>query len=54
VYARPRWESEHAGEFMYHFILHWETGTTMVSVADCPRIRSFIEEHRLEINGPRH
>jgi hypothetical protein len=53
VYARPRWGSQHAGEFMYHFILHRETGTTMVSVADCPRVRSFIEEHRLEINGPR-
>jgi len=38
---------------MYHFILRRETGTTMVSVADGNRIRAFIQEHGLEVNGSR-
>ena len=53
VYVRPRWGSEHAGTVMYHFILRRDTGTTMVSVADGHRIRAFIQEHGLEVNGPR-
>jgi len=53
VYVRPRWGSDHAGEQMYHFILRRDTGTTMVSVADDHRIRAFIQEHGLEVNGPR-
>jgi hypothetical protein len=53
VYVRPRWGSEHAGAVMYHFILRRETGTTMVSVADGSRIRAFVQEHSLEINGPK-
>jgi hypothetical protein len=53
VYVRPRWGSEHAGQQMYHFILRRETGTTMVSVADGNRIRAFVQEHGLEVNGPR-
>jgi hypothetical protein len=38
---------------MYHFILRRETGTTMVSVADGSRTRAFVQEHGLEINGPK-
>ena len=53
VYVRPRWGSNHAGQQMYHFILRRETGTTMVSVADGSRIRTFVQEHGLEVNGPR-
>ncbi len=53
LYIRPRWGSEHAGKFLYHFILRRETGTTMVSVADGTRIRAFVQEHSLEINRPR-
>ena len=53
VYVRPRWGSEHAGTVMYHFILRRETGTTMVSVADGTRIRAFVQEHGLEVNGPK-
>jgi hypothetical protein len=53
VYVRPRWGSAHAGSVMYHFILHRETGITMVSVADGSRIRAFVQEHGLEINGPK-
>ena len=54
VYVRPRWGSEHAGQQMYHFILRRETGTTMVSVADGNRIRTFVQEHGYEINVPKH
>ena len=53
VYIRPRWGSEHVGTVMYHFILRRETGTTMVSVADGSRIRAFVQERGLEINGPK-
>jgi hypothetical protein len=53
VYIRPRWGSEHLGQVMYHFILRRETGTTMVSVADGPRVRDFVQEHGLTVNGPK-
>jgi hypothetical protein len=54
VYVRPRWGSEHAGQFMYHFILRRETGTTMVSVADGTRVRRFVQEHALQVNAPKN
>ena len=53
VYVRPRWGSDHAGQQMYHFILRRETGTTMVSVADGARVRTFVQEHDLQVNAPK-
>jgi len=50
AYLRPRWGSEHAGKQIYHFILKRGSATTMVSVADCPRVRAFIEEQALPVN----
>jgi hypothetical protein len=52
VYVRPRWGSEHLGKVMYHFILRNGTGTTMVSVADGPRVREYIQAQGLQVNGP--
>lgn len=53
VYLRPRWGSEHAGKHMYHFIIKRGSATTMVSVADGPRVRAFVEEQALPINHPK-
>jgi hypothetical protein len=50
VYARPRWGSEHTGKQMYHFILRRGIATTMVSVADSPRARDFLQEQQLRVN----
>jgi hypothetical protein len=50
VYARPRWGSEHTGKQMYHFILRRGPATTMVSVADSPRARDFLQEQQLRVN----
>ena len=54
VYVRPRWGSEHTGTVMYHFILRRETGTTMVSVADGARVRTFVQERDLQVNAPKN
>jgi hypothetical protein len=53
VYVRPRWGNDHAGQQMYHFILRRETGTTMVSVADCARVRNFVQELGLSLDAPK-
>jgi len=50
VYARPRWGLQHAGTHMYHFILKREQSVTMISVADTPRLREFLDEQRITIN----
>jgi len=49
--VRPRWGSDHAGQQMYHFILRRDSGTTMVSVADGARVRDFMQENGLQVNG---
>jgi hypothetical protein len=54
VYVRPRWGSDHAGQQMYHFILRRDTGTTMVSVADGARVRTFVQERDLQVNAPKN
>jgi hypothetical protein len=50
VYARSRWGSQHAGQQMYHFILKRGSSITMISVADTPRLREFLDEQRIAIN----
>jgi hypothetical protein len=50
VYARSRWGSAHAGQQIYHFILKWRQSITMMSVADSPGLRAFLEQHRIAVN----
>ena len=50
VYARSRWGSAHAGQQMYHFVLRSRQGITLVSVADGPVVRAFMEEQRFAVN----
>ena len=50
AYARPRWGLQHAGTHMYHFILKRGQSVTMISVADTPRLREFLDEQRITIN----
>ena len=50
AYARPRWGLQYAGAQMYHFILRRGQSITMISVADTPRLREFVDEQRIAVN----
>ena len=50
AYARPRWGLQHAGTHMYHFILKRGQSVTMISVADTPCLREFLDEQRITVN----
>jgi hypothetical protein len=50
VYARPRWGAGNAGKQRYHFILRRGPATTLLSVEDSPRLRTFLEEQIIQVN----